>query len=276
VTARGIKAAARYGWRVVVMALLLTSISILSFELRGWFLQLPRTEVSKEFFLTWLLGSKLLVVAALTYPVLRSRWSGTQLMVAIFVAYFGIATFISQNLAALAIPEHVTPSMAALLTAHGFLVALLLAALLVVIMGRLHSGTVTVESGRLHMPAREWLYKLALCVVCWLGLHFALCGVADSVLLYERMIIQAFRAVFLVVFALPVIKMMSGGRLETACTVAVLFMVLGAIAPRVSMRLLLQEGRWVSSAVGPTLASGMYGLLVGYLFSRRGELPHTA
>jgi hypothetical protein len=264
------RGAVGYFWRVLLAAALLTGISLVSYAMRHQFEDFAQSQANLEAAVGWLCLSKSLVAVMLAYVAVRSRWSGTQLMAAIFVAYFGIGSFIGQAMLLLA--GRLAPSTAALLTAHGFMVALLSSFALVVLMGRVQDQGFVAESARLHLPASEWLLKLLTCVAVWLLLSSVLRGPADLLIPWQRMALQAVRAVFVAVFVLPVIKMLRGGRLETALTVGVLLPVLGVLTPAISRHLLLPGEQL---ALGRTLAHAVanmaYGFLVGFLFSRRAE-----
>jgi NADH:ubiquinone oxidoreductase subunit 3 (subunit A) len=65
--------------------------------------------------------------------------------------------------------------------------------------------------------------------------------------------------------------MMRGGRRETALTVAFLFCVLCGVAPLLIPTSVMADSiRFIQLAEG-SVANFLYGLLVGYLFSRRPE-----
>jgi len=192
-------------------------------------------------------------------------------MVAIFVAYFGVDSFINQSYAMLLGDGGIVPATGALLVAHGFLVGLLFSFALVVVMGRMRDTGFVEESARLHLPAGEWFLKLGMCCVAWIALYGCLCSPAAPVLQWQRVGMQVLRALLMIVFLLPVIKMLKGGRLETALVVAVLLLALGALAPVVSRRLLLQEKLSLVRVMGRATAHLGYGFLGGYLFSRQSS-----
>ncbi len=273
------KAVAKYLWRIMVATALLTGISFLPVAVLPTLQDLPRPQVSPVEFWSWLLASRFLIAAVLTYPTLRSRWSGTQLMCAIFVVFFGVFTFVNISQALLVVPNMIPLATAALLTAYGFLVALLFSFVLVVIMGRMWQPERVAESSRLHLPVKEWLWKSAACVAVgvllyvlalaitwpWVREFYRKVGIAS---LGARLIIQAGRALLIVAFVLPVIKMLKGGRWESAITVACLVCVLGGVAPLLIPSSSLPDWIRLIHIGEGGVTHFLYGLTVGYLFSR--------
>jgi hypothetical protein len=265
-------------WRVAASAVLLILISYVSFSVLNASRVFPPADVPWLVLMAWFVLSCLLTAAVLVYVTVRSRWTGTQLMCAVFVAFFGIRTFVNISQAFLLVPHVMTPPRAAVLAAHGFLVALMFSFVLVLVTGRL-GATLVLESPRLHLPAREWLGKLVVCTVAYCGLSVLAQAVAASRLpdfyarggmvpWWERAMLYTGRALLLVAFVLPVVKMLKGGRWEAALAVGLLFCILGGLVP------LMVPGGTIEDAVRYTfMVTGgttdlLYGLLVGYLFSR--------
>ncbi len=273
-----IAAVMNYVWRAVLAGLLLAGVALLSLILLarlGDYSGMPAAETD---LLVRIVVSKLLVAAALTYPALRSRWRGTQLMCAVFVAYFGVYSFLPHSEAFVALSSDVMAATAALLMAHGFLMALVFSGFVVAITGRLWSDSVTGESARLHMPTGQWLWRLGACLSVRLVLKlggarwfsagaFGAGPESAGVGLPLWWFIQAGHALLLVVFALPLIKMMKGGRLEAALTVACVLGVLGGLAPVLSAGPFFPGTIQVGGAAEMTISNFLYGALVGYLFS---------
>jgi hypothetical protein len=271
-----------YAWRILLATFLLTAISFVSWRYLVRLNEVFSADVEPREMFLWLLVSYLLTIGVLTYPTVRSRWSGTQLASAIFVVYFGVNYFMVFSRVLLLAPRAMDPSEAALMVAHGFLVSLLFSFVLVLLMGRMHEHQTVAESTRLHLPALEWLWKLAVCAGVLVLMHVLSCkllwplglgeyyGEAGARPLNQRIAIEAGRGLLLVAFILPVVKMLKGDRFDAAMACALLLSVLGAVAGLVipSSRvgsdylriMLLLEG-------GITLF--IYGFLVGYLFSRR-------
>lgn len=269
------KAILQYLWRVVAAAVLLAGITFIAINLLARFQEVPKFPIDQRSQLGLAFLAALLVSTVLSYLVLRSRWAGTQLMCAIFVAYFGLYTFIPQSEAMLVMAGRMALSTSALLTAHGFLGGLVYSLVLVALMGRLRAQVVERESGRLHMPVGEWLWKVGVCIV--LGPAADLMGRAAFWPWTQPLALPPMthtvsllvgRSLLLIAFMLPVIKMMRGGRLETAFAVALLLGVLAGVAPLAMARLYVPGIFSLSHLVGISVANFLYGLLVGYLFSR--------
>ncbi len=266
-------------WRVIPATVLLTLISSASYWFLNTFKSFPDENVRLLTMLAWLLSSRFLVAAVLSYTTLRARWSGTQLVCAIFVVYFGINTFITITQAFLVAPSLVTAQVAALLTAHGFLVALAFSFVLVVLMGRMWRAAPVAESRRLHLPAREWLWKFGVSAAVWVGLYVAAQMLAGAHLraLYvaagmppwwERVMLQTGRALLVVVFVLPVVKMLAGGRIEAGLTVGFLLCILGGVAPMMFPTSAIPEAARLVALVEGGATNLIFGFVVGYLFSR--------
>jgi hypothetical protein len=272
---RGMRVSVQYLWRVVAAAVLLAAITFGSFNLLARFEELPKGPIDQWSQLGVTFLAALLVSTVLSYLVLRSRWAGTQLMCAIFVAYFGLYTFIPQSEAMLFMAGRLPLTTSALLTAHGFLGALVYSLVLVALMGRLRAQEVERESARLHMPAGEWLWKVGVCVVVGPAVDLAgraafLSGavpLAQPQLTYAVSLLVG-KSLLLIAFMLPVIKMMKGGRLETALAVGLLLGVLAGVAPLAMARFYVPELFSLGHLLGISVANFLYGLLVGYLFSR--------
>ena len=265
------KAILQYLWRVVAAAVLLAGITFIAIDLLARFQGAPGLPMDQRSQLGLAFLAALLVSTVLSYLVLRSRWAGTQLVCAIFVAYFGLYTFIPQS-------EEVgrmAPTTSVLLTAHGFLGGLVYSLVLVALMGRLRAQVVERESARLHMAVREWLWKVGVCIVVGPGLD--LLGRAafwpwtqslDLSPVAHPIALLVGRSLLLIAFMLPIIKMMRGGRLETAVAVAVLLGVLAGVAPLAMARLYAPGSFSLTHVVAISVANFLYGMLVGYLFSR--------
>lgn len=275
------KAVLHYSWRVGLAACVLTGTTFLSYDLLGKFHDFPAPTVGNWHLLGVILVSSLLISAVLAYLIMRSRWSGTQLVCAVFVAFFGLYTFIPQVEAVLMVRHRVSTATSALLTAHGFLLALVFSVFLVALMGRLFQPAPAQESSRLHLPAVEWLWKIGVCVgagvaadlatrlLLWRGSRAELLPDLPSGLM-----LLTGRDFLLLVFLLPVIKMMRGARLEAALTVAFVSCTLAGIAPLVAANPFLPDVFPLHHALGIGGANFAFGLLAGYLFSRsRGAAP---
>ncbi len=273
--------AGRYVWRVGLAGVVYAAIAVASRVVLRRYQDLPASPAPVWEMAAWLLLGGLLTAVVLAVPAARSRWSGTQLMVAVFVPLFGLSTFLNIAQGWLLVPALVTFPLAALWLAHGFLVAVFFSFFVVLIMGRLHPPGLVAESTRLHLPPLEWLWKLGLCLAALTGT----CAVVLQWLtprdvaefyrgmglapLWQSLVFEVGRALMLVAFVLPIIKMTKGDRLEAALTTAFLMAVLCSLATD-----LIPSADVPDKARYFRMASGggshfLFGLLVGYLFSRR-------
>jgi len=274
-----VKAALNYAWRIAAALLFLVVISYVSFRFLSQFREVPSGRPPTRGIFPWLLLRDFIIVLVLTYPTVRSRWTGTQLVCAIFVAFFGVNTFICLSETLLIVPGMLTLQMAALGTAHGFLVALFFSFALVILMGRGRQEPFLAESPRLHLPVSEWLWKLAVCCVAWVVIYCAAerIALAYSQAFFEvrglaalqvRLIFQAGRSFLVIAFFLPVIKMMKGQRLETALVCALLLCMLAGVAPLLMPTRMLSDAFRLRLGLQNGMTNFAYGFLVGYLFSR--------
>jgi hypothetical protein len=268
-------------WRTLVAGLLMTAISFASWRLFFSRAQMPAPAVSHGELLAWVALSQFLMIVALAYPTVKSRWSGTQLVAALFVACFGIKTFVPFSRMALTSPGSFPAQRVALFVAHGFLVGLFYAVVLVVVFGRIPQPGVLRESTRLHLPVSEWAWKLAVCTAAMVGVFAlrALLLTPAAVRNYFEssalpsfgvlLAIEAARSLLLVAFVLPVVKMLRGDRLDAAVAVAVLFAVLGVVSGLIIPSRAMPEDVRIMLLLLNGVTDFGYGFLVGLLFSRR-------
>ena len=189
-----------------------------------------------------------LTAAVLTYLILRSRWAGWKLAVTVFLVYYGVATFMGQIESAVFITR-LPPGTLPRLFLMGALVAAPFALLAVVILGKRKASPGDAGANtRLHMPAHEWMWKLSVIAVVYVILYFTFGyfiawrhaevrayynGVESGSFAAHMATVardtpwligfQILRALLWTALALPVIRMMRGGRLETALAVGLLF-----------------------------------------------------
>jgi len=203
----------------------------------------------------------LLIVCAfqaivLSYPIIRSRWTGWPLIMAIFFVHYVVMTFLSQIETVVfldylvdVVPTEMIPG----LFVQGAIVAALFAPLAVLIHGKIKgpagerpSATAEGTKGsqgpneRLVMPWTEWAWKLALIAVIYVVIYFSfgafvfmpLAGDAFQSYYGELqgpawiLPLQVVRAFIWVASALPIIRMMKGQWWEAGLAVALLFSVL--------------------------------------------------
>lgn len=187
----------------------------------------------------------------LAYIILRSRWTGWQLIATVFFVFYGVMTFIAQieSLVFHILPPGVLPRlflMGILVTAPFSLLAVLILG-----KGKTDAATIHEPNSRLIMPAKEWVWKLAVIAIAYMILYStfgyfiawknpavqAYYGGIDEGTFFAHMKVvfttapwlepfQALRGVLWALLALPVIRMMKGRWQEAAIAVGLLFAVL--------------------------------------------------
>ena len=200
--------------------------------------------------LAGLLILSILNTAVLAYMTVRSRWYGWRLILAIGIVLFGVTTLMSQIETAVFVRDLPEGFLTRLVLA-GLLFSALFAALLVLILGK-RAGTNNIERPRLSlsMSFGAWITKASLIAVIYVAIYFTFGyfvawknpvvrayyggGNADSFvsqLLHTLQTtpwhfpLQLLRGLLWTLLALPVIRMIRGGRVEAALVVALLFSV---------------------------------------------------
>lgn len=232
---------------------LLTVVLFICFAVAGTLVKLPESGepgAPAGDAATRLVAVCFLTVAVLTYLILRSRWAGWKLAVTVFLVYYGVATFMGQIESAVFITR-LPPGALPRLFLMGAMIAAPFAGLAVLILGKRRASTADTETNaRLHMSVPEWSWRLAVIAVVYVILYFTFGyfvawrqpevrayynGVdTGSFAAHMAMVardtpwlipFQVLRALLWTALALPVIRMMKGGRLETALAVGLLFSV---------------------------------------------------
>ena len=199
---------------------------------------------------TALLAVSFLNSAVLAYVILRSRWSGWKLILAIFFVLYGVVTFMPQIETAFFVTR-LPPGMLPRLFLAGAVIAALFAPLAVLILGKRRPDRAGDESRpRLNMTAGEWIANLSLIVIAYVIIYFtfgyfiawksaavrAYYGGSDPGSFFAQMRavvretpwllpLQAVRAILWAAIAVPVIRMMRGRWWEAGLAVALLFAV---------------------------------------------------
>ena len=234
----------------------------------------------------------LLVTAVFTYIILRSRWSGWKLVGAIFIAFYGLMTVITQMESVVYLTHILQPDMVQKLFLMGAVVAVLYSPLAVLILGRMRRElTPQARNLRLVMSAGEWVWKLAVIAAAYVILYYTFgyfvawknpavqeyYGGTDPGNFFAQMSgiwastpwmfpFQAFRAMLWTAFTLPVIRMLKGGQWEVGMAVALLFAVWS------SMLLLpnpyMPEAVRMTHLVETLPSNFIFGWLVGWLLNR--------
>ena len=225
----------------------------------------------------------------LTYLILRSRWTGWRLMAAVFVAFYGVTTFVPQIESAVFLTR-LPPGTVPRLFLMGALIAAPYSALAVLILGKRKAETVDVQpDSRLDMPVSEWTWKIAVIVVAYLILYFTFgyyiawrnpavleyYGGTDPGGLLPQMAsvlwktpwlvpLQILRALCWAGLAVLVIRMMKGQWLESALVIALLFSVVMNVLlllPNAYMPAPVRMAHLVETGS----SNFIFGLLIGWL-----------
>jgi hypothetical protein len=201
-----------------------------------------------------LLAVSLLNTLVLGYIILRSRWVGWKLILAIFFVFYGVMTVMPQIETAYFVTR-LPPGMLPRLFLSGAIIAALFSPLAVLILGKSRSNHASASNrnSRLNMPVGHWVGKLSLIVVAYLIIYFtfgyfiawksaavrAYYGGSDpgSFLAQMSSVVgdtplllpfQALRALLWTAIAVPIIRMMKGQWWETGLAVALLFAVMSS------------------------------------------------
>ena len=235
----------------------------------------------------------LLETMVVSYLVLRSRWSGWQLILAIFFVFYGVTTFMGQIESAVFLTK-LPAGMLPRLFLMGFLIAAPFSPLAVIILGKRNAElTDGGPNSRLVMPASEWAWKLAVIAVAYVILYFTFgyfiawrnpavreyYGGTDPGTFFAQMHavlrdkpwlvpFQIFRALCWVAIALPIVRMLRGDWRETALALGVTFAVL------MNAQLLLPnpympEPVRMAHLVETASSNFLFGLLVGWLLTEQ-------
>jgi hypothetical protein len=191
-----------------------------------------------------------LSAAVLAYPILRSRWAGGKLVVAVFLVLFGIATLMPQIETAYFVTR-LPPGILPRIFLTGAIVAALFSTLAVLVLGKRKQSVQENNISRLHLTVGEWVWKLCVIMVLYVIIYFtfgyfiawqsaavrAYYGGSDPGSFLTQMStvpretpwlipLQAGRALLWTAIAVLVIRMLKGRWWEAALTVAMLFAVL--------------------------------------------------
>ena len=276
----------------------LTIVMLVSFMVGALVLgpQVESPEEAGESLLPLLVVS-FLNTAALTYPIVRSRWSGLRLLAVVFVVFYGVGTFMSQ-IESVVFVTTIPASEIPKLFLMGAITALIFSPLAVLILGRMRRDTaVEGPNLRLVMPWTEWVWKLAVIGVVYLILYTTfgyfvawqnpalrefysgsteLVGFFDqwrNTLLADPWLapFQVLRSLLWVALALPVIRMMKGRWWEAGLAVGLLFAVLMNAQLLVPNPYMPQAVR-MSHLVETASSNFIFGWLVVWLLNRHDAL----
>lgn len=267
------------GLKVIVLTLLLFALFSTDF------LGLSLTETVRSAAVAVLMWA-LLDAMVLSYPIVRSRWTGWRLVATIFLVFYGVMTFLSQieTVVFLQYLEDIMPvEETPRLFLNGAIVAALFSPLAVLIHGRMRGGEAPrAPNPRLIMPWTQWLWKLILIAVIYVVLYISfgmfvfrpLAGeafeeyYADLQLPAWILPFQMIRGMIWAALALPVIRMMKGHWWEAGLAVALLFSVLMGSLLLVPTEFMPQRIR-LAHFVEILSSNFLFGWLVVWILARR-------
>ena len=193
-----------------------------------------------------LLVVSLINAAVWSYVILRARWTGGKLILAIFFVFFGVTTLMPQIETAFFITS-LPPGMVPRLFIAGAIIAAVFSPLSVLILGKARPRPDERHSWP-RMSAGAWILKLSLIVVIYVVIYFtfgyfiawksaavrAYYGGSDPGSFFAQIasvvrdqpslfLLQVGRALLWTAIALPVIRMMKGKWWEAGLAVALLF-----------------------------------------------------
>jgi hypothetical protein len=231
-----IRAIVVFGLRIIVLGLVLFGLYSVDF------LGLSLSEEARTAPAMLLLVS-LLQAAVLSYPILRSRWTGWRLVGAIFSVFYGVTTLMVAIEGGY-LRDALPPDLVLHLLVNGAITAAILSPVAVLLHGRMKPAKGSRQtSSRLIMPWNQWLWRLTLIAFSWAVLFVvfgalvylplarsldpaALQASASSDLPRWVLPFQMLRALLWTALTLPVIRVMKGSWWETGLVVALLFSVL--------------------------------------------------
>lgn len=221
------------------------------------------------------------------------------MVLALFMAYFGLGTFLPQIESALFLPRHLPPGLVTRLFVMGAMTAVVFAPAAVLIWGRHRPPTATTpDVARLRLPARSVLVRTALLA----GAYVAVYLLAGYFIAFRNPEVLAYysdtdpgsfaaqvskiwagapwffgfqfaRGVLWVVFVLPLIVWFRGARLESALLTACLFTVwvVMLLAPNPYMPAAVR----ITHLVEITCSNLLFGALVGAVLARNTAAGRT-
>jgi hypothetical protein len=125
-------------------------------------------------FMALVLTLMLLQTVALAYPVIRSKWSGWKLALAVFLLYFGTVTFMGQLESLVYLGGKMPDGMLLGLFAMGFFAAAVFSPIAVLVLGKWKAGTAASATSGHREPtsAVEWAWKTAVGGLVFLSLYY--------------------------------------------------------------------------------------------------------
>ena len=227
----------------------------------------------------------LLQTVVLSYPIIRSRWTGWPLVVTMIFVFYGVMTFLSQieTVVFLQYLEDVVPvEETPRLFLDGAITAALFSPSAVLIHGKMRGSEESQEPNRrLVMPWVEWGWKLIVIAVVYVFIYISfgmfvavpLAGdafqeyYADLQLPAWILPFQMVRAMIWTAIALPVIRMMKGRWWEAGLAVGLLFSALMGSLLLIPTEFMPEAIR-LAHFVEVTSSNFLFGWIVAWLLNR--------
>lgn len=192
----------------------------------------------------------LAIATLFAYILIRSRWFGLKLAIAIVIVVFGLMTFVTQLESLLFLRSHISGNILFKIFFSGFIMAGLFAPLAVIIMGKLKPEIEFTRNPHLIMSIPEWIWKLVAIGVSYVLVYTVFgyfvawkspavqeyYGGFDSGNFFTHIanrwhatphmfFFQFGRGLLWMLFALPVIRMHKGMKWEISLTIALLLAI---------------------------------------------------
>jgi hypothetical protein len=239
-----------YAVKVIILTFLLLMIYALAATLSG----LNDVATSPDAIAT-MNGTLLMILSytiVLSYPIIRSRWTGLKLILAIAAAYYGLAVFLPQLDVILFLDYFeslVDITMVPKILMQGAIVTLLFVPLCVFVFRKMRNDTRDDLSNERTqtMSKKQWVTKLSVIACSYIILYVA----AGALIAWQNpelavyygdlidrmgavgtwmLLFQGFRAIIFAAIAIPIIRLMKGKWWERGLAVALLFSVLMSAA----------------------------------------------
>ncbi len=282
----------------ILLTLILVVCFILAAFISGIYSPPPESTAASEtdsLALVALLISSFMEVLILSYIIVRSRWAGWKLIIAVFLAFYGSMTFIPQIESLIYLPDKLPPDLIPKLYLMGLITTLMFSPLAVLILGRMKNGIYAVnELSRKHITKNEWIVKLTTLVVVYLVVYYsfgyfvawknpavrAYYGGSDPGNFFAQLasiwnatpwmyLLQALRALLWILLVLPMVRSLQGSSWQVALVTAAFFSVwsLQLLAPNPYMPHEVANTHMIE-----TLSSNfLFGWILGWLLSRKHE-----
>jgi hypothetical protein len=227
----------------------------------------------------------------LAYLILRSSWAGWKLVAAVFLVFFGVATFMPQLETAYFVTS-LPPGSVPRIFLMGGIVAAIFSPLAVLLLGKGRQRAGDNSVTRLQMPLSEWAWKAGVIIILYVIIYFtfgyfiawqnaavrAYYGGSEPGSFLSQLStvpretpwllpLQAVRALLWMAIGVLVVRMLKGGWWEAALTVALFFSLVLSCQLLIPNEFMPREVR-MAHLVETATSDFLFGfLLVSMLFS---------